>query len=808
MRILYCYRFSGTEAYLFDLMEMMRERGHETALFSMADERSEESEYERFFVKPINFKDLKAGWIKRARLAAHAIYSIESRMKLRQLIAEFRPDVAHVRNIYHHLSPSIFWELKKQNVPVIYHLNDFKMLCPNYNFVAGGSCCERCRQGRFWQVVRSGCYPGGRTAAAILAAEAYVHRALRTYERCVDQFLAPSEFVRDKLVEYGWPRERIAVIPHFQRIPRESLVPAEVGRGVLYFGRLSPEKGLTGLLQAMKRIQHVPLRLAGTGPLRAELEALGERLRLKNVEFVGQLRGGELAQAIANSRFTVFPSRAYETLGKSILESYAYGRAVVASDFGSRREFVKHGETGLLFEAGNTGQLADQIEFLNEHPTLSTRIGVAARELLRRNHSPERHGDAICALYEGVARKCKTAEKLGGPDGKARLRVAFIGGRGVISKYSGIEGYYEEAGARLAGRGHEITVYCRNYFTPEIQAYHGMRIVRLPTCRSKHFETVIHTALSTAHAIAQRYDIIHYHALGPALFAFFPRWFGIKTAVTVQGLDGQRKKWGRVASAVLNLGERAAVRCADSTMVVSLALHDHYRRRYGARPIYVANGAEVRDRVEGKNLVQWGLAPDGYILFLGRFSPEKNCHLLVRAFAAADLNVKLVLAGGNNCADAYSKELARHASDRIRILSYVSGAALDELLTNAMLFVLPSDMEGLSLALLEAMGAGLCVLASDIPENRELVEGVGFTFRSGDAEDLEAMLQVLVNSPSVRAEAGRKARQRVLASYDWDKIVGDIEREYLRITGFAKPLPVVPKKPVHSEHERPRQRVA
>jgi glycosyltransferase involved in cell wall biosynthesis len=811
MRILYCnkysFRFSGTEAYLFDLMEMMRGKGHATALFSVADPRGEKSEYERFFLKPINFKDTAAGWSRKMRLAAHAIYSRDARSKLARLIEEFRPDVAHVRNIYHHLSPSIFWEFKKRHVPVIYHLNDFKLLCPNYNFVAGGETCELCRGGNYWQAVRTGCYAGGRGAAAVLAAEAYAHRWMRTYERCVDLFLAPSEFVRDKLVAYGWPHERIEVLPHFQRIPESSDVPAEERRGVLYFGRLSTEKGLRELLRAMAQLPEVPLILAGEGPMRAELEQLQFGLKLRNVEFAGQLRGEELARAIARSRFTVFPSRAYETLGKSMLESYACGRAVVASDLGSRREFVRPGETGLLYEPGNVEEMVRAIAFLYKSPRLCSRLGLAGRELVLKNHAPDQHGEVMCSLYQRVIASTRAS---GGPVEAERdhpnLRIAFIGGRGVISKYSGIEAYYEEAGERLAARGHYVTVYCRNYFTPDINQYRGMRLLRLPTIRSKHFETLIHTALSTAHAITQDYDVIHYHALGPALFAFVPRLFGVKTAVTVQGLDGQRKKWGRVAAAVLGIGERAAIRCADSTMVVSQALHEHYRRRYAEKPVYVANGAKVREKADQTRLAGWGLTPEGYVLFLGRFSPEKNCHLLVQAFEAADLPAHLVLAGGGT--DAYSKELATHASDKIRMLSYVSGAELDELLTNAMLFVLPSDLEGLSLALLEAMGAGLCVLASDIPENRELVDGVGFTFRAGDVGNLEEMLRVLIASPSVRAEAGRKARQRVLACYDWDEISEKIEEEYLRIAGRPEDSVRALRNPAESHGRHDKKRIA
>src|SRR5262249_51805738 len=153
----------------------------------------------------------------------------------------------------------------------------------------------------------------------------------------------------------------------------------------------------------------------------------------------------------------------------------------------------------------------------------------------------------------------------------------FIGGRGVVSKYSGIEAYYEEVGRRLADRGHDVTIYCRTHFTPAICRYHGMRLIRIPTWRSKHLETLIHTALSTLHTIGARYDLVHYHALGPALFASVPRRFGLKTVVTVQGLDWQRKKWGPVASAILHIGEYAAAKLPNATMVVSKTLRDYYR---------------------------------------------------------------------------------------------------------------------------------------------------------------------------------------------------------------------------------------
>ena len=192
-------------------------------------------------------------------------------------------------------------------------------------------------------------------------------------------------------------------------------------------------------------------------------------------------------------------------------------------------------------------------------------------------------------------------------------------------------------------------------------------------------------------------------------------------------------------------------------MVVSRTLKSHFREHHRASTEYVPNGAPLRE-IRAGLLDEWGIEAGKCVLFLGRFSPEKHCHLLVQAFERITGNAKLVLAGGSNTGDAYSRDLRQHASDRIVLLDYVSGERFDALLTNAMLFVLPSDLEGLSLALLEAMGAGICVLASDIPENRELVDGAGFTFKHGDASDLERMLRILMFSPALREDAGRAAR--------------------------------------------------
>jgi glycosyltransferase involved in cell wall biosynthesis len=275
---------------------------------------------------------------------------------------------------------------------------------------------------------------------------------------------------------------------------------------------------------------------------------------------------------------------------------------------------------------------------------------------------------------------------------------------------------------------------------------------------------------------------VHYHALGPALFSFVPRLFGKKTVVTVQGLDWQRRKWSGLARLVLRAGEWASVFLPNRTVVVSQSLEKYFRSKYKTDAIYIPNGAELRTQHSGPRLREFGVAPKKYVLFLGRFSPEKKCDMLIDAFEAMsaeiDVEMKLVLAGGPSYTDGYAAQLRRRESDRTLFLDWVAGDGFEELLTNAALFVLPSDMEGLSLSLLEAMGAGVCVLASDTPENREAVEECGFTFKAGDAPELRRMLSLLLNDNDLRKAAGESARQRIKQHYLWERVTAQIDAVY------------------------------
>lgn len=358
------------------------------------------------------------------------------------------------------------------------------------------------------------------------------------------------------------------------------------------------------------------------------------------------------------------------------------------------------------------------------------------------------------------------------------MRIAFIGARGVIGKYSGIETYYEEVGSRLVSMGHDVTAYCRSHFTPAMKEYRGIRIRRIPTVRRKHLETIVHSFLSSLDAVWRDYDIVQYHAVGSAPMALVPRLFGKVTTVSVRGLDGQRAKWGPVARGYLKLCEWASVVCPTATLVVSKELARHYAQAYGVQPTYIPNGVTPCAPVAAEEIAAFGLAPKAYILYVGRLTPEKECHTLIEAFEGLETSLKLVFAGASTYASTYVDALKRHESDRILFLGFQTGRALAELFSNAYVYVLPSRIEGLSVALLEAMGYGTCVLTSDIPENRELAERTGLTFRAGDVADLKAKLAYLIDHPKVTESAGRAGRELIDREYTWDRIAKATEAAY------------------------------
>ena len=361
------------------------------------------------------------------------------------------------------------------------------------------------------------------------------------------------------------------------------------------------------------------------------------------------------------------------------------------------------------------------------------------------------------------------------------VKIAMVGQKGIPATYGGVERHVEELGKRLVARGHEVTVYCRFHYTtqmPEGGRYHGIRLRRVPSWNTKHFDTATHVFLSTVDALFRDYDIVHFHALGPSLFSLLPRWLGASTVVTVHGLDWQREKWGRVASWVLRSCEYPAVHFPDRTIVVSRTLQQHFREQYRRDTVYIPNGTHLPTPRAPTRLGRFQVEPGKYVLFVGRLTPEKGAHYLIEAFSGLETDMKLAIAGGMSFTEGYVSELKKLESERVRLLGYCYGEMLEELWSNAYVVVLPSTMEGLSIALLEALSHGRCVLMSDIPENLEVAGDCALTFRSRDIGDLREKLQALLADPELVRRHEALARGRIREHYNWDRVVDATEAAY------------------------------
>jgi glycosyltransferase involved in cell wall biosynthesis len=361
------------------------------------------------------------------------------------------------------------------------------------------------------------------------------------------------------------------------------------------------------------------------------------------------------------------------------------------------------------------------------------------------------------------------------------MRIAMIGSRGLPPTYSGIEQAIGALATRLAARGHEVTVYGRDgHAVAGADGYDGVRQVILPSIRTKHAETVTHTALSTAHALARRrYDVIHFHATGPALFSVFARIRRVPSVATVHGLDWKREKWGAVATEVLKLGARVSATVPTETIVVSEELRKQLAQTYGARSTYIPNGVEFGDLDESEPVE--GLSAGSFVLFLGRLVPEKQIHLLIEAFAQIDTEYKLVIAGPGGHADDYVAKLEELASSDPRVTLIGPRYAKEKtwLLRNARVVVQPSTLEGLPITVLEAHATGTEVLVSDIPENLAAItlddRRMGTTFRTGDRADLTRALTAIIERPPGPPPVPADV---VKERYSWDEIALQTESVY------------------------------
>ena len=363
------------------------------------------------------------------------------------------------------------------------------------------------------------------------------------------------------------------------------------------------------------------------------------------------------------------------------------------------------------------------------------------------------------------------------------MRIVYIAVKGIPIG-GGIEKVTEEIGSRLVQRGHAVTVYSsRDYGTTD-GIYKGMVIKTVPSINSKSF----HKLSICYHAMREVLrkgdaDIVHVHAVGPSLFAIFPRLKGIPTVTQAHGLEWKRDKWGFVGKTFFKLSDYSFVYFANKATAVSRVQKEYYESRYGREVLYIPNGVSPVENLPPRWILEQGLTPGRYILFAGRLVEEKGTHFLIRAFRGLDTDMKLVIAGDAAHMEKYKAELRDLAGNDPRILfpGFVTGEPMQELFSNAYLFCLPSTLEGLPVALLDAMNYGNCCLASDIPENLEALEDYGYTFKNRDWQDLQRVLADLIVNPDKVEKMKSAAREHVRKNYSWDRVTDQMEALYLSL---------------------------
>jgi len=366
---------------------------------------------------------------------------------------------------------------------------------------------------------------------------------------------------------------------------------------------------------------------------------------------------------------------------------------------------------------------------------------------------------------------------------KLLMKIAYVAVKG-IPKGGGIETVTEEIGSRLVRKGHEIFVYSsRDYGTTDGN-YKGMQIITIPSINTKALHKLSICYHATCDILRKKHvDLVHVHAVGPSVFSIFPRIKGIPTVVQTHGLEWKRDKWGFIGKTFLRLSDYSVVYFPNKATSVSKVQKQYYKEKFGKDVVYIPNGVSPVDCRPPKWIIEKGIQPNSYILFAARLVEEKGVHFLIQAFRNLNTDMKLVIAGDAAYSEkykAYLKDLASGDS-RIIFLGFVTGQPLEELFSNAYLFCLPSTIEGLPVALLEAMNYGNCCVCSDIPENLEAMESYGYTFRSRDFRDLQRVLDYLLMHPENVNAMKTEALSHVRKNYSWDSVTDQMEELYCSV---------------------------
>lgn len=367
-------------------------------------------------------------------------------------------------------------------------------------------------------------------------------------------------------------------------------------------------------------------------------------------------------------------------------------------------------------------------------------------------------------------------------DYKKNLSIAMLGHKRIPSREGGIEIVVEELATRMVKLGHNVTCYNRKghhvsgkeFDCDQLTDYKGVRLKSVFTLNKKGLAAMTASVAGAFCAAFGKYDVVHFHAEGPCAMLWFPKLFGKKCIATIHGLDHQRAKWGKFASTYIMLGEKCAVKYADEIIVLSEGVQNYFMKTYGRKTRFIPNGV-VRPQIREADIIKqkYGLEKDSYILFLGRLVPEKGLRYLIEAFKKVKTDKKLVIAGGSSDTEEFTNELKKMAENDSRILftGFIRGQELDEIYSNAYIYTLPSDLEGMPLSLLEAMSYGNCCLVSDIEECVSVVEDKALVFKKSVVTELHKKLQSACDDETMVAAYKNKAADFICSKYCWDGVI-------------------------------------
>jgi glycosyltransferase involved in cell wall biosynthesis len=397
----YYYPRGGAEVLFLEHNRMFENVGWQVAPFAMRHAKNLPTPWAEYFPSEIEFGE-NYGLAGKLVRAPRVVYSRQARQRMRDLLDVVRPDIAHAHNVYHHLSPSVLPLLKERGIPVLMTLHDLKLACPAYTMMLDGQPCERCRGGKLYNVALNRCIKGSLALSGLVMVEAYVHRALRLYEDNVDRFVVPSRFLLDKLVDWGFARERFVHIPNF--VDPEQFKPASgagAGRRFVYCGRLDRLKGVETLLRAAAAARQ-PLAIAGSGPDDARLRGIAEQIG-SDVVFTGHLGKAALLGLIHDARAVVVPSEVPENAPLAVLEAYAAGRPVIGAANAGIPELIREDETGALFPTGDVAALADTLKRFAALPeSRIAAMGAAGRAWVEKDFSPTVYLQRQLDLYDSL----------------------------------------------------------------------------------------------------------------------------------------------------------------------------------------------------------------------------------------------------------------------------------------------------------------------------------------------------------------------------------------------------------------------